>query len=129
MPNAWRVPGLKRSEHVSFRTRLLLGAGFIALQALALLAMDHPLICRCGHIELWHGNPSGPETSQHLTDWYTYTHVIHGFGIYLLLWLLAPRTSCGLRSRSDSKPPGRLSRIIDREVPVFDAVDGSSTGT
>jgi hypothetical protein len=46
---------------------------------------------------LWHGSPSGPETSQHVADWYTYTHIIHGFGLYLLLWLLAPRASFGLR--------------------------------
>lgn len=70
---------------------LAIAVGFIALQAIALLAMGHPAICTCGRIDLWHGNPSGPETSQHLTDWYTYTHVVHGFGFYLLLWLIAPR--------------------------------------
>lgn len=76
---------------------LAIAAGFIALQALALLAMGHPPICTCGNINLWHGNPSGPETSQHLTDWYTYTHVIHGIVFYFLLWLIAPRTSFALR--------------------------------
>lgn len=97
MLTSWQAPVLNWSERISFRTYLLVGAGFIALQALALLAMGLPAICTCGYIELWHGNPSGPETSQHLTDWYTYTHVIHGFGFYLLLWLLAPRSSFGLR--------------------------------
>jgi hypothetical protein len=75
----------------------LIAGGLVALQALALLAMGLPAICTCGYIEWWHANPSGPETSQHLTDWYTYTHVIHGFGLYLLLWLLAPRLSLGQR--------------------------------
>jgi hypothetical protein len=69
----------------------LIAAGLIAIQALVLLAMGLPAICRCGSVELWHANPAGPETSQHLIDWYTYTHVIHGFGFYLLLSLLAPR--------------------------------------
>ncbi len=73
------------------------GACIIALQAVVLLAMGLPLICACGSIDFWHGNPSGPETSQHLTDWYTYTHIIHGFGFYLLLWLIMPRTSFPLR--------------------------------
>jgi hypothetical protein len=71
--------------------------GIVALQGLILLAMGHPLICTCGHVEFWHGNPSGPETSQHLTDWYSYTHVVHGLGLYLLLSLLAPRMPFGLR--------------------------------
>jgi hypothetical protein len=79
------------------RTGFLTTAGIIPLQALALIALGLPAICKCGYVELWHGNPSGPETSQHLTDWYTYTHVIHGFGFYLLLWLVAPRTSFGVR--------------------------------
>jgi hypothetical protein len=70
---------------------LLIAVAFVALQAAALLAMGHPAICTCGRIDLWHGNPAGPETSQHLTDWYTYTHVVHGFAFYLLLWLAAPR--------------------------------------
>ncbi len=76
---------------------LLIVAVFVALQALILAAIGHPWICTCGRVELWHANPSGPETSQHLTDWYTYTHVIHGVGFYLLLWLIAPRLSFGLR--------------------------------
>jgi hypothetical protein len=59
--------------------------------------MGHPLICRCGYIELWHGNPAGPETSQHLTDWYTYTHVIHGIGFYFVIWLIAPRLPFALQ--------------------------------
>ena len=59
--------------------------------------MGLPLTCKCGTIDWWYANPSGSETSQHLTDWYTYTHVIHGFAFYLLLWLIAPRMSFVMR--------------------------------
>ncbi len=82
---------------ISFRACLLISAGFVVLQALILLAMGHPLICTCGAIKLWHGLASSAETSQHLTDWYTYSHVIHGFGFYLLLWLIAPRMPFSVR--------------------------------
>ena len=97
MSKPWQSPALNWSERTSLSTWLLIGSAVIVLQALALLAMGLPAICRCGTVELWHGNPSGPETSQHLIDWYTYTHVIHGFGFYLLLWLVAPRMPFGPR--------------------------------
>jgi hypothetical protein len=88
---------LKWLEQTSIGTRLLIALGLIAVQAIGLLAMGLPLLCTCGSVDLWHGNPSGPETSQHVTDWYTYTHVIHGIGFYALLWLLIPNASFGLR--------------------------------
>jgi len=72
-------------------------AGILVLQTSTLIAMGHPLICSCGHISLWYSNPAGPETSQQLTDWYTWSHIIHGFLFYLLLWVLFPRMHVGFR--------------------------------
>ena len=88
---------LNWAEAVSLRAYLLIGAGIIVVQGLVLLAMGQPPICACGTVQLWHGLASSPETSQHLTDWYTYSHVLHGFGFYLLLWLVFPRAPLGLR--------------------------------
>jgi hypothetical protein len=89
------TPPSARTYLLNFWLAAAIGA--LVIQALALWAMGLPMICKCNAVDLWHGNPSGPETSQHLTDWYTYTHIIHGFAFYFLLWLIAPSMPFGPR--------------------------------
>ncbi len=73
----------------------LAAALLILLTAGILLAMGRPPICTCGDIALW--GPVGPHQSQMLADWYTPSHLVHGFLFYAGSWLVLRRWSVEFR--------------------------------
>ena len=78
------------------RNRWMLAALLMALATAAIeWAMGRPPICTCGTVELW--GPVGPKQSQMLADWYSPSHIIHGFLFYAVAWWLLRRWTLSAR--------------------------------
>jgi len=78
-------------NRVSSRGWYLLAASFVTAAAVIELGMGRVPICKCGHVTFWQGVVHSSENSQQLTDWYSFSHVIHGFLFYGGTWLVARR--------------------------------------
>ncbi|MDI7862413.1 DUF2585 domain-containing protein [Rhizobiaceae bacterium n13] len=111
-----------RGDRVSRHTRYWLAAGLavIVVQALVEHFMGRIWICECGYVKLWEGVVNGSGNSQHLADWYTPSHIIHGFIFYGLTHLfmrnrtLAARLFVALLLEAGWEIAENTPMVIDR---------------
>ena len=76
----------KSHKPLSTNNLILLSCAILIFTILSLFALGRIPYCECGYAKFWHSEPLSSETSQHLFDPYTFTHILHGLGYYFLLW-------------------------------------------
>ncbi|MGV1830328.1 DUF2585 domain-containing protein [Agrobacterium vitis] len=90
------VAGAPKTHHAA-SFWLVVPVIILAVQILAEHFMGRIWICSCGYVKLFEVGVNTPGNSQHLADWYTPSHIIHGFLFYGLGWLVLRRGSFGQR--------------------------------
>ncbi|MGL4199323.1 MAG: DUF2585 domain-containing protein [Allorhizobium sp.] len=78
----------QESDHSKTRFWLVVTFVIILVQILSQYLMGRIWICECGYVKLFEAGVNTPGNSQHLFDWYTPSHIIHGFLFYGLGWLV-----------------------------------------
>ncbi len=86
-----------RREGLTLRDSIVVSLGIAAIGAAVLYLMGRNPICECGIIKLWHGETISAENSQHILDWYSPSHVLHGVSFYAFFWLILKNKSIGFR--------------------------------
>lgn len=90
-----RVFHFKMMVFRAFANQWLFATAFLgaALIGITLFAWGQPLICTCGYIQFWVGSVFSSGNSQHIADWYTLSHIVHGMLIVLFGRLFFPSWS------------------------------------
>jgi hypothetical protein len=88
---------MSTAGRMPFAACVAISLAITAAAAIVLYLMGQVLICECGYVELWHGETQSSGNSQHISDWYSLSHMIHGFLFFAVLCLLGRWLPVGVR--------------------------------
>ena len=74
-----------------------MAALLLAIHVTTLHLLGQPWIAADGVVRLWESDPFSPRMSQELADWYSFSHIIHGFLFFWLTRWLVPRLPLAAR--------------------------------
>ncbi len=75
-------------QKTSTKVFIIILIGIITAQILSLYAMGRLPICACGFVKFWEGDVMSSSNSQQIADWYTFSHIIHGFIFYAMMYFI-----------------------------------------
>jgi hypothetical protein len=88
---------LSRLNKLPLWVYFLITLSIIAIAGFIEYSMGHVVICKCGTVKLWQGVVNSSENSQHISDWYSFSHIIHGMVFFYFFRLISKkRFSIGL---------------------------------
>lgn len=86
LENSSSIPWYKK---INLKHTFFIVLGIVVVQIAVLYLMGRLPICQCGFIKLWEGDVMSSSNSQQIADWYTFSHIIHGFAFYGLMYLIS----------------------------------------
>ncbi len=86
-------------KQIPLQKTLFIAGIILAITIAVLFFMGRTPWCTCGYIKLWHGIVYSSQNSQHIFDWYSLSHVLHGLLFYLIIWLGDRKNKLSFRTK------------------------------